>query len=146
MQWERDPLSERYDAQAGRLVGQALAARGSWVRGHVARPRAGSQVARWLAEAGFAFDATDAGGLTAWERAYQRALYWVFNGGGGRPNEAYSMQRQWWPRSRYGRTIEIRVSPKEVARRAVRRKPPAERYVLNPGLRSGAEGSGQERF
>jgi hypothetical protein len=146
MPWARDPLSERYDGAAARLVGQALAAKGTWVYANVARPRPGSRIAATLAAAGLVFDATDAGGLTAWERAYQRSVYWVFNGGTGNPNEQYSLQREWGPRTRYGRLIGIRASPKPVARRAVRRKPPEQRYVQNPALRSGPAGSGQERF
>jgi hypothetical protein len=91
-------------------------------------------------------DAEDAGGLTATERAFQRAVYWAFSGGPGGPNEAYSLQREWGPRTRYGRLLGVRASPKETGRRAIRRKPPAERYVLNESLRSGAGESGQQRF
>lgn len=146
MTFSRDPLSKRYDGAAGRLVGQALAAPGSWVYANVAPPRPGSWIAGFLAELGIGPGAADAGGLTATERAFQRAVYWTLKGGPGGPNEVWSLQREWGPRTRYGRQLGVRASPRDVAERAIRRKPPAERYVLNESLRSGAAESGQQRF
>ena len=146
MTFSRGPLSRRYDGAAGRLVGQALAAPGTWVRANVAPPRAGSWIAGFLADIGLGAGATDAGGLTATERAFQRAVYWTLKGGPGEPNDVWSLQREWGPRTRYGRQLGIRATPKDVARRAVRRKPPDTRYVQNESLRSGAAESGQQRF
>ena len=155
MPFVRDPLAERYDATTAQLAGRALAARGRWV--YVAVPRlsrrtAGATVMAWLAEHGLRLDAVDSGGLTTWERAYQRSLYWTFNGGGtgirggtGR-NEVWSLQREWGPVTPAGRMLGVRVTPVDTARRAAARKPRADQWKRNPALESGGDGSGRERF
>jgi hypothetical protein len=143
----RDPLSERYDRAAGKLVGRALARPGSWQTVTVPRPRGSSRIMQLMREGGLELEATDAGGLTAWERAFQRSAYYVFRGGpGGRGNDRWSMQRRWGPRHAGGRFFAVRVSPRDVGYRAAARKPARDRYTANPDLRSGGQGSGVERF
>ena len=147
MAYERDPLSTQYDTAAGRLIGRAIAAPGTWVYVAVPKPSGGVRVTGWLAEHGVRLDATDSGGLTTYERAYQRALYYVFNGGGnGRRNGSWSLQREWGPVTARGRLLGVRVSKPGVARRAVQRKPKGEQWWRNPELRSGGQGSSQQRF
>lgn len=142
----RDPLSERYDVTAARLLGRAYARPGEWVYTEVVRPRPGPRTAGWLRSLGILLDITDDGGLTAYERAYQRALYYVHNGGGnGRRNQRWSLQREWGPSSATGRLLGIRVGNPADARRAVNRKP-REAWYRNPELRSGGTGSTLQRF
>lgn len=142
----RDPLSEQYDAAAGRIVGRARRTPGHWVYVTVPRPPSYTGIGQWLAAHGVELAARDGGGLTAWERAYQRAVYWVFNGGSATPDDAWSLQRAWGPHVAGGRQFGIRVSRKDVARRAVKRMPVTRRYTENPAIRSGGEGSTQQRF
>lgn len=148
MTYERDPLSARYDAATGRLIGAAIARPGQWVVRAVPRPDTRRPtVVRWLARHGIRLDRTDAGGLTTWERAFQRSLYYVHNGGGnGRRNGSWSLQRRWGDTTSRGRLLAVRVSKPDVARRAVNRKPKAEQWWRNPELRSGGQGSTQQRF
>lgn len=145
--FERDPLSVRYDAAAGRLIGEAISKPGAWVVRAVARPGDQGRAGAWLARMGIRLDSTDAGGLTAYERAYQRSMYYVLNGGGGgRKNPAWSLQRQWGAQTNRGRLLAVRVSRPDVARRAVRRKPRSEQWYRNPDLQSGGQGSPKQRF
>lgn len=146
MPFARIPGSERYDRAAAKLVGEALARPGRWHARDVKRPRAGSRLRALLEEAGIGLDATDAGGLTAWERAFQRAAYHALAEAQDRNRPAWSMQRRWGPRHAGGRFFAVRISPAAVGYRAAARKPAAERYTSNPRLRSGGEGSGRERF
>lgn len=145
---QRDPLSKRYDRATGALVGEALAKRGRWVYRAVPRPSTRGAASRaWLAERGIELDAVDSGGLTAYQRSYQRSLYHSAGALGiSAPDGNYSLQREWGPLTRHGRLIGVRVSTKQAARRAVRRKPAADRYTENMALRSGAVNTGQNRF
>jgi hypothetical protein len=144
----RDPLSRRYDAATGALVGEAVAKRGRWVYRAVPRPSTrGARSRAWLAERGIELDAVDSGGLTTYQRAYQRSLYQSAKELGiSTPEGDWSLQREWGPVTRHGRVIGVRISSKAAARRAVRRKPAAERYTENPAIRSGAISTGQNRF
>jgi hypothetical protein len=144
----RDPLSVRYDAAVGALLGEALARRGRWVYRGVPRPRFRSARSRsWLASHGIELDRVDAGGLREYERAYQRALYHAAKELGiSTPGGEWSLQREWGPDTAHGRLIGVRISSKQAARRAVRRKSRAERYTENPAQRSGGEGTPQHRF
>lgn len=141
MTYARDPMSPRYDQSAGRLLGRALAAPGKWVYVTVPRPRANSRIRAIMAEAGIELESRDRGGLTVWERAFLRSVYWTLG-----QDDEWSLQREWGPRSGRGRVLGVRASRKDVGRRAVKRKPPADRYTENPAIRSGGIGSGQERF
>jgi len=145
---QRDPLSRRYDRATGALVGEALAKRGRWVYRAVPRPSARGAASRgWLAEHGIELDAVDSGGLTRYQRAYQRSLYHSAGELGiSTPGGAWSLQREWGPLTRHGRLIGVRVSTRAAAIRAQRRKPRAERYTENQALRSGAINTGQNRF
>jgi hypothetical protein len=144
MAFARDPLSERYDRAAGQLVGRAVARPGSWAQVSIDRPRGRSRVLAIMREAGIELEAVDAGGLTAWERAFQRAAYYQFRQRGH--DESWSLQRRWGPRHAGGRFFALRASPRAVGRRAAERLPARERYTANPDLRSGGEGSPQQRF
>lgn len=147
MAYERDPLSARYDDATGRLLGRAYSAPGTWVYVAVPRPGSAPRMAAWLRSHGISLDSTDAGGLTSYERAYQRSLYWVHNGGGsGRRNQVWSLQRRWGPETPRGRMLGVRVSSPAAARRAVNRKPKREQWTANPELQSGAAGSPKQRF
>jgi hypothetical protein len=144
----RDPLSVRYDAAVGALLDDAMARQGRWVYRAVPRPAARSARSRaWLAAHGIQLDELDSGGLTAYQRAYQRALYHVAKERDiSTPAGDWSLQRDWGPETRYGRVLGVRVSGKAAARRAVRRKAAAERYTENPAIRSSGQGTGRERF
>lgn len=140
MTFTRDPLSARYDGLTGRFLGRALAAPGRWHYVAVTRPAAGPRTRTWLRAHGISLDATDSGGLTAYERAYLRSLYHVARELGIsvplKDNPKWSLQRDWGPVTPQGRMLGIRLSSPGAARRAVRRKPAAERYVNNPGFES----------
>lgn len=144
MPFARDPLSERYDRAAGRLISEARRDPGRWASVLVPRPRGSSRVLQVMREAGLELEATDAGGLTPWERAFQRSAYWTFHHRG--LDDAYGMLRRWGPRRPGGRLFAVRLSPRDVAYRAAARMPAADRYTANPAIRSGGQGSGQERF
>jgi hypothetical protein len=139
-------LSTRYDDATGALIARAISRPGTWVYVAVPKPGGGARAARWLREHGIRLEATGAGGLTAYERAYQRSLYWVLNGGGGQRNAAWSVQREWGPVTAAGRMLGVRASRPATARRALARKPRSGQYWRNPQLRSGGEGSVQQRF
>jgi hypothetical protein len=144
----RDPLSVRYDAAVGALLGDALGRPGRWVYRAVPRPESRSARSRaWLAQHGISLDATDTGGLTTYQRAYQRALYHEAKQLGiSAPGGAWSLQREWGPETAHGRLIGVRVSTRAAAVRAVRRKPRPDRYTENPQIRSGGDGTPQQRF
>jgi hypothetical protein len=143
MGYGRDPLSETYDAAAARLVRRALARPRQWCYTTVTRPAGRSLALAWIREHGIPYG-TDAGGLTAWERAYQRAAYYYFDHlEAGKPGGELSLQREWGPATVRGRLLGVRVGPRETARRAAARKPKSERWVDNPRLESGGEGSGK---
>lgn len=144
----RDPLSVRYDSAVGTLLGEALTRRGRWVYRAVPRPSTRTARSRaWLAQHGIHLDRIDAGGLTEYQRAYQRALYHAAKQLGiSTPEGEWSLQREWGPDTPHGRLIGVRVSTKQAARRAVRRKRHAERYTENAQIRSGGDGTPQHRF
>jgi hypothetical protein len=144
----RDPLSVRYDAAVGALLGEALAKRGSWIVRAVPRPSTRSARSRaWLAQHGIQLDRVDSGGLTEYQRAYQRALYHAAKQLGiSTPEGEWSLQREWGQETSHGRAIAVRISTKQAARRAVRRKFRADRWAENPAIRSGGQGTRQERF
>lgn len=144
MPFTRDPLSERYDAAAARLVAQARSRPGRWASVLIPRPRGRSAVLQIMREAGIELEAADAGGLTPWERAFQRSAYWVFKD--RRLDDAWGMQRKWGPRRPGGRLFAVRLSPRDVAYRAATRLPRREKYTADPALRSGGEGSTLQRF
>lgn len=150
MTYKPNPLSVRYEAAAGAFLGKAIADRGKWKTVVVARPSPGPRSRAWLRAHGIALDRLDAGGLTAYERAYQQALYRTAKRLGisvpFQRNPRWSLQREWGPVTARGRQLGIRVSPADAARRAVQRKPKGEQWWRNPELRSGGQGSGQERF
>jgi hypothetical protein len=148
--YERDPLSVRYDAMAGRLLGQAIARRGSWVYQEVARPVPGPRTVAWLRSHGIRLDALDSGGLTSYERAFERAVWWNAKRLGisvtFQQNPRWSLQREWGPVSARGRLLGIRLSDPKTARLAVQRKPRSEQWHRNRALQSGGVGSPKQRF
>jgi hypothetical protein len=140
----RDPLSARYDGLTARFLGRALAAPGRWHYVAVTRPSAGPLTRNWLRSHGITLDAVDSGGLTAYERAYLRSLYHVARelkiSVPLKDDPKWSLQREWGPVTAQGRMLGIRLSSPGAARRAVRRKPAAERYVNHGGFESMAGG------
>lgn len=147
MAYARDPLSVRYDAMAGKLLGQAIRAPGRWQYTEVTRPRPGPRTAVWLRSHGIRLDALDSGGLTAYERAFQRALYWNAKrlGISVTRSPTYSLQREWGPVTARGRVLGVRLSTPKQARLAVQRKP-REAWWRNPDQQSGGIGSTRQRF
>lgn len=145
MRYERDPMSVRYDPAAGRLLGRAYARPGSWVTTEIKRPDPGPRTREWLREQGINLFLTDAGGLTTYERAFQRSLYYSHHGGGGRVNPVWSLQRQWGNLTPAGRLLQVRVGPAADGRLAVRRHR-GQAWVAHPELQSGGIGSPKQRF
>jgi hypothetical protein len=144
--FERDPLSKRYDATTGRLLGRAYSQPGRWVYTTVPRPKPGPRTLAWLRRLGIQLDPIDSGGLTRYERAYQRSLYYVHNGGGdGARNGVWSLQRQWGPVTVKGRMLGVRAGAPKDARLAVNRNR-GDAWYRNPELQSGGIGSVKQRF
>lgn len=75
MTFHRDPLSERFDQQAWRLVGRAYAQRGRWTVTYLAPPSPGSRA--WAAGHGIDVDSRDPWGEVRWVRSFKRSSYWV---------------------------------------------------------------------
>jgi hypothetical protein len=146
--YQRDPLSVRYDAMAGRLLGKAIREPGRWQYEVIARPRPGPRTREWLRSRGIVLDSTDSGGLTAYERAYQRSLYWNAKqlGISVTRSPTLSLQREWGPVTARGRVLGIRLSDPKQARLAVQRKPKGEQWWRNPDQQSGGIGSTKQRF
>lgn len=148
MPYERDPLSVRYDAAAGRLLGRAIAARRAWVTTVVAAPSPGPRTREWLRARGITLMALDDGGLTAYERAFERSLWWNAKRLGISVSGASAgiMQREWGPVTARGRQIGIRVGSARDGRLAVNRKPRSQQWTRNAELQSGGIGSPKRRF
>lgn len=146
--FERDPLSVRYDAMAARLLGQAADDPGRWVYTEVKRPVPGPKTRAWLRAHGIVLDATDSGGLTSYERAYQRSLYWNAKQQGISVSRTHvgSLQREWGPVTARGRMLGVRISQPQAARLAVARKPASEQWHRDTGQQSGGIGSPKQRF
>ena len=146
--YERDPLSVRYDAAAGKLLGQAIRTPGRWVYTDVTRPRPGPRTITWLRQHGISLDRLDSGGLTQYERAYQRSLYWNAKqlGISVTRSPTYSLQREWGPVTARGRVLGVRLSTPRQARLAVQRKPRADQWWRNPEQQSGGIGSPKRRY
>lgn len=153
MPFQPDPLSVRYEQLAATRIGNALAKRqlgmrSRWVYAALPRPSdAGAASKRWLAANAIDLDQTDPGGLTRYQRAYQRALYRVAKELGISAREApWCLQVQWGPDTSAGRMVSIRLVTRAEALRHVRRKPARARWDLSAAARSGAPGSQQEKF
>lgn len=153
MPFRPDPLSVRYEQLAGTRIGNAMAKRelgmrSRWVYAALPRPASSSAAARrWLESNGIELDAVDAGGLTTYQRAYQRALWRVAKELGISAKGApWCLQVQWGPDTSAGRMVSIRLVTRAEALRHVRRKPKAQRWDLSAAARSGATGSGQKKY
>ena len=148
MPYERDPLSVRYDAAAGKLLGKAIAAPGRWHYQEVTRPRPGPRTAAWLRSHGITLDRLDDGGLTSYARAFQRSLYWNAKqlGISVTRSPSLSLQREWGPVTARGRVLGVRLSDPRQARLAVGRKPKSEQWWRNREAQSGGMGSPKQRF
>jgi hypothetical protein len=151
--FQPDPLSVRYEALAGTRIGNAMAIRerpirSRWVHAALPRPASSSARARaWLAANGVVLDTVDAGGLTTYQRAYQRALWRVAKQLGISAKGApWCLQVQWGPDTTAGRMVSIRLVTRAEALRHVRRKPHAQRWDLTAAARSGAAESGQQKY
>lgn len=137
--WQRDPLSVEYDPHADSLISRAIAAhrthnRPVWIPGALA-------LTHGLAE--------DSGGRTRDERALQRALY--HDERIHKPPKSYpgqwSLQVDWGERNIAVSLLRIRVLRDTSGARHVRGgRARGGSYISNPELRSGAAGSGRERF
>jgi hypothetical protein len=145
--FERIEPGPKYDATTGRFLGRAYAKPGDWVYTTVPRPTPGARTAAWLASHGILLDLVDAGGLTTYERAFERSLWYVHNGGaGGVRNPVWSLQRQWGPVTPRGRMLGIRVQPVAAGQAAWRRMPRDRKWTANGRLQSGGAGSPKQRF
>lgn len=145
--FQRIQPGPKYDATTGRFLGRAYATPGRWVYTTVPRPRPGPKTLAWLRAQGIALDLVDAGGLTAYERAFERSMWYVHNGGGdGARNTRWSLQREWGPLTARGRMIGIRVQSVADGLAAWRRMPRSERWTGNVRLQSGGLGSPKQRF
>lgn len=141
MTFARDPLSVRYDQVAERRVVEAFLARerplrSRWVYAAVPRPK----TVRGL------LGTLDSGGLTQWERAYQRSLFWNAKraGIGNTFASGWRLQVQWGPQAGGGRQVALRVlSRAEAARHRV---PARDQWTKNAALQSGGVGSVKQRF
>jgi hypothetical protein len=144
--FQRIPPSEKYDRTTGALLGRAYAQPGRWIYTTVPRPRPGPKTGQWLRSLGIQLDTVDAGGLTTYERAFERSLWYVHNdGANGRRNAVWSLQRQWGPVTAKGRMLGIRVGNPKDARAAVNRRRDTAWY-RNAHLQSGGLGSVKQRF
>ena len=150
--YQRDPLSVRYDDMAGKLLGRAISARPSWVTMTVARPGpVGPKTREWLRSHGILLDVIDDGGLTTYERAFQRSLYWNAKRLGISvtrfDNPRAALQRDWGAVTPKGRLIAIRITEVALAWKAVNRKPAGEQWSRRgSGQQSGGVGSPKRRF
>jgi hypothetical protein len=112
----------------------------------VTRPDPGPRTREWLRSHGLNLFLLDSGGLSVYERAFQRSLYYIHNGGGnGRRNPQWSMQREWGEETPRGRVLRIRMTSTEAAWRAVSAMPARQRWTSNPDLQSGGQGSPKAR-
>ena len=157
--YERDPLSELFDAGARQLLDRAYAARGQWVRTRVADPGPRQLVA--CAELGidpFGPDDSSAKGgrgldaKTRWCRAFVRAVYYQHRWYSGTKAGAWRRDKRMEPRHSgaieieigrrvpvlgvipAGRAVRIRIRPGgETAKRAAKRMAAADRIYTDRG-------------
>lgn len=129
------------------MAKRELGMRSRWVYAALPRPGSSSTAARrWLAAHGVELDAVDAGGLTTYQRAYQRALYRVAKQLGISAKGApWCLQVQWGPVTSAGRVVNIRLVTRAEALRHVRRKPARARWDLSASARSTAAAAAQEK-
>lgn len=146
--YRRIEPSPRYDGQTARLLGRAYADPGMWKVELVRRPSPGPKTRAYLAERGIVLGIVDDGGLTGWQRAFQRSLWWVHKGGeGSKANPVWSLEAKWAPApSPGGHEIAIRVHPVAEGKAHASRTPPRERWDRNPAVQSGGDGSPKQRF
>jgi len=145
----RDPLSAEYDPVARELIGTAigrarrvLPAR-RWVDAIIPYPDDLPTLA--------AHDQGPPDWLNAWERAFQRSLYHDDRIHKPRRNKGgpWSLEVRWGPvpaADIFRRTFAIRLWPDTSGARHAAALPTSESWVDDPDLRSGAPGSGRERF
>lgn len=141
----RDPLSVEYDGFAATFVALLLSDPFGWHSARITSPPG---------------DPVDAGGLTAHERAMQRAIYYAINstgaegprGGRWVKNREWSIQSGGWAEPvALGNFLErlLRLGSRQrvgyyravrgfSASEAAAAKPPGELYILNPGRQSQA--------
>jgi hypothetical protein len=147
MPYARDPLSERYDTQAGRLLGRALGRRRDWVYDTVSRPRPGPKTLEWLRAHGISLSSVDDGGLTEYERAFQRAVFWNAKRLGiHRPADAWKVEREWGPVTARGRLFGMRIVLGSELRRKLPERRASERWDKSAEARSGGVGSPFRRY
>lgn len=149
--YARDPLAEQFAPLAERAIGRLLS--DAWMTHSF-------QVTTPARD-----DYDDAGGLSPYERAVQRALYYALNstgaegplGGKSVQNPSWSLMRGWGPvrrdRRAFGllsgdrhRTLWLTVVPKAEAQAAAFARRPDRLWVSNAGLQSGGIGSVKQRF
>ena len=146
--YQRTLLSDKYDTQAGRLLGRAISAQRQWVVDVVATPRPGPRTREWLRSRGISLFAVDEGGLTTYERAFERSLWWNAKRLGISKTAATAgiMARRWGPVTPRGRQIAIMVGSARDGRLAVNRLPRSQQWTRNTELQSGGIGSPKRRF
>jgi hypothetical protein len=134
MAYARDPLSVLYDDDAqvvlDRLYGVPMRGGAARTIAYIASP--------FLSGA-------DAGGLTAQERAFQRAVYWQLK----RRRPSRSIRTDWSDDNvpGLGRPVTITMFTLSAARAwSEKHASSRPRWADDPSLQSGGVGSGKERF
>lgn len=122
----RDPLSVRYDRPAGRLLDRAAARPNTWIETRLPTPSHMRHV-------------VDTHGLTPYERAFTRSLYYQLNGPyseGWRERQLeFSLQVTWGGYNKLGRLCRIRITSYESGWKHAHRRPD-QAYTNNPALQA----------
>jgi len=143
--YQRDELSPRFDAAAGRFVTRALAADGKWVETAVAPPS--ERLVRWAVARGtdplrIRYTGRGSGIESMYEAAFRRAVFFdrrvylwarpsqVVDGVRVRnPDRVVAVEFRWARRSSLGRVARIRTHPVESASRYASRNDPYGRAL-----------------
>jgi hypothetical protein len=154
MQFERDPVSEQFDAAARRLLRRAYDNAGDWTGTYLAQP---SPLWRaWALAHGINLNKRDRWGEVRWVRAFKRSVYWnlAWYGYAGQLGDAPRIGKgdgkalRWqtgklvyktgWPARRWA--IRVMVVPGGLAAEHHARQLPArKRYTEDPELQSKLE-------
>lgn len=150
-QFERDPVSEQFDAAARRLLVRAYANQGDWTGTYLAQP---SPLWRaWGLAHGIDLSARDRWGEIRWVRGFKRSVYWnlAWYGYAGQLGSAPRIgkgdgkalvwqtgklvRKAGWPARRWA--IRVRLEPGGRAAEAhARALPQTQRYTEDPDLQS----------
>lgn len=147
MTYQRDPLSVRYDPQARLVLALAIDQHRKRAANLRLVPYVRVRVDNPLRLAG----PRDEGGLSAAERAFQRALYHDHRVHKPRRTSRgeWSLKVEWDDAPLLPgvhRNVRITVFRPEEAARFASKKPRREQWQHNPALQSGGVGSPKQRF